>query len=389
MRRNIVAIMGINLCLSLLSIFINTFLVAKVFEVTGYAVLPVALYFLLQIVALFALYYICSYTAKMFNAIWTVRVSTVVLCVFLILVVLLENKVATSYLLFGALWGVVQGIYWAGMNYLLSAVLDERRGHTYWSVSYIFSSIIGIVFPLTFGFAIDFGSWALTSFLVLCVSVLMLVLTWFVHTEQPHGSIKMLSFFNELRAKNVQKRAILLWFVIVLWGGNFFSGVLMTILIVLSYGSNVSLGMFGSAFAVVGIAIITIYKTSRGKFKAGILWFSAIIPILVSCVLYFTISPTSVILYNLALVFMTSVLPVESSNAKSCAPQYLGVLEYKIESHLFYESALFVGRLLGAGLFVLVGVLGHKNLLVGCVTMFLIIYALHGITLWFWKRRFV
>jgi hypothetical protein len=366
-------------------------LIAKVFDVTDYNVTAVAMFVLFQAVCLFFVYALSSIISKMVRAIWTTRASAVCCCIFLFLTIYYEDKIANYYMLFGAFWGICQGIYWGGVNFLTTSVFKADKTHGYFTVLTIAQMLASIIFPFTFGFAIDVGSWFITGLVVLVIGIIMLCLTWIVSPEkQVFGMLSLRKYFSALKQNKMIKPAISLWVICALWGPSFLFSPIMAILIVLAYGTNLSLGIMGSVFSVVGIIGVTIYKWSNRKSKAFLFFFSAFSPIAVSIALFFTIGAASVIAFNFALVLCQQIIQnVEASNTKTNSPRIFGAPEYTLENHLFFESGLIVGRVLSCLLLIFIGFFGASvTLLCAVLTVLLSLFALHAILLFSWNKKY-
>lgn len=388
-KRNFIGMIGINACFRLLGIFVSVFLVAQVFFVTGYDLMAVALFLLVEVVTLFVFYFLSSWICKKIRAIWVVRVATFLLCVFLFLTIIWEDGLYSHYMLFGLMWGMVVGLYWGAMNFLIAKVFDKEKIMRYFVFKFVMNAVVGIVFPFTFGFAIDVGSWFVTGTFVLIVATIQLMFTFLVKTGmQESRKLQLRKYFCALKERSHFRPALNLWFVIFMAGFPYTLPALMTILIIFAYGSNIGIGVMGSIFAAVGVCALLIYRRSSDKAKTPVFFVASTLPLLASIALFFYVGPLSVILFNLFLVFPQNIVNVEEQNTRINATRYWGGEEYIIESHLFYEFALMIGRVLSCGLLLLIAWLGSTQaLLATAISLILIAYFVHAMMLFIWKRR--
>ena len=389
-KRNFIGMLGVNACLGLLGLFVNVFLIAQVFFVTGYCLMSVSLFLLLEVIAIFVFYALSSFVCKKVRAIWMTRISTVLVCIFLFLVVVWDDGLYSHFMLFGFIWGSIVGLYWGAMNFLIAKVFNREGVARFFVGNFAVAAVVGIVFPFTFGFAIDYGSWILTSGAVLAVGVLMFVFTLIIKTEmQDDRHLRMREYFRSLKRAEHLRPAIYLWFVVFLAGFPHMTIALMTILIIIVYGTNTGIGIMGSVFAVVGIVVLLLYKVARPRVKNTMFWIASIFPLVVSIPLFFFVEPWSIIIFNLALVLIRNVVMVEEAGARINAVRFWGGEEFLIESHLFYEFAFFVGRMFACGLLILIAFIGVTQVsLAIAISVIIGCWTLHGLLLWFWKRKY-
>ena len=388
-KRNFIGMLGVNKCFNILVLFVSVFLVARVFFVTGFDITAVALFILLEVVGIFVFYFIASAICAKVKPIWMVRVATVFLCLFILLTVLWADGLYSHFMLFGALWGVVQGLYWGGMNFLITQIFKQNKTLTYFTVNAILGAVIGILFPFTFGFAIDYASWVVAAIAVLAVGIVQVVFSFLVKTERVENQkFQMVAYFRALKDKGHLRPAFTYWAVMVLNGFTYTRAALTSILIIMAFGTNTSIGVFGSVFAVVGIAFLFAYKVSKRNLKEPMFWLAAVLPILVSVGLFFLVSPLTVIIFNAGIAFW-GVVDVETGSERMKAVQHYNGEGYFLEGHVFYEWALVVGRSLSCLLLVVVWLLGSPPILFAAAISFTVLtFLARAIVIFIWKRKY-
>ena len=86
--RNFWGILAVKACHSVLALFVNTFLVARIFVLSDGNYASVGLFILIEISARFIFHCISLYACKKIPVVWVTRISTVVMCGFLLLIIL-------------------------------------------------------------------------------------------------------------------------------------------------------------------------------------------------------------------------------------------------------------------------------------------------------------
>jgi len=368
---------------------VRVFLIAQVFFVTNYNISAVGLFLLVEVIAIFVFYTISSCICKKVRAIWMTRIATVLACGFLVLTIVWSQGLENYYMLFGAMWGAVLGLYWGAQNFLITKVFGKERIMSYFSMAFILIAIVGIVFPFTFGLAIEWGSWMITSGFVLAVGVIQLVFSFIIKTgEAEQGQIRMRAYFHALREKNHLKPAVILFISGFFAGFPFILIALVTVVVVMAYGSNIGLGALGSIFGAVGIVALLAYRFSPSRIKISLFSVAGILPLLVSVPLFFYVGPWSVIVFNLATVAQR-IVAVEENSTRINATRYWGGEEFIIESHLFYEFAFMVGRVIACLLLLAVGWFGSTQILLAtAIALVMLTLAVHAAILLWWRRKY-
>ena len=246
----------------------------------------------------------------------------------------------------------------------------------------------GILFPFTFGLAIDLGSWLITSGFVLFVSVVLLIFTFVIKFEmQDDRRMNIRGYFREMRQNNFLRPTILLYLTAVIHGFVFIMPMVMTMLIIMVYGTNIGLGILVSVFGFVSILTLLTYKKVK-PLRPTLFWVSAFVPLAASLVLFFYIGAWSIILFNAALVFR-NMAEVEYHDVRINLAKYWGGNAFLMESHLFVEGAMWIGRVLACGLLLLTAVFNYQIMLPIVVTFIATTHAIVATSVFFWRRRFI
>ncbi|MCL2570547.1 MAG: hypothetical protein FWE16_05085 [Firmicutes bacterium] len=386
-RRNFIGILGINTCLFIMYVFVQIFLTAQVFTLSGYSITAVALFILVDVTGIFVFYIISAIICKKIPAIWMIRFAVILTCLFIVLTVVWENGLGTHFILFGALWGIVRGLYWGAMNFLTANAFDKKRTHTYFTLFFILIATVNILFPFSFGFAIDFGSWMITSGFVLLVGVIQLVISFFVKLDtQDKGKLEITNFYHALKQNNFLRPAMWMFVVFVLVGFVYTLPMIMTILIVMVYGTNISLGVMGTIFAATGIVFLITYKRIQPTRKV-LFWISAFLPLIASVVLFFYVGVWSIIVFNACLV-LRSMSEVESADARLNLCKYWGGEKYSMEGLLLLETGFWVGRVIACGILLFFDMFNSTILFPVAISTILLAHAAHATITFVWKRKY-
>ena len=153
----------VNLCFSVISLFMNTFLLAQIFVITGESFLALGLFSIVNFSFIFIFHVVGSEFCKRFTPIFVIRLSSALACVILLSVFFLYEQLAYLYVALGLLWGCVTGLYYCAYQFLLSKNSKNEAMLRYISVYISMVSILKLGFPATFGAIIHYGGFLTTS----------------------------------------------------------------------------------------------------------------------------------------------------------------------------------------------------------------------------------
>lgn len=200
---------GLN---AVLSLFINTFFVARILNISNNGLTNIAIFYLTAYGVLMVGYFLCSFLLKKVNKLYVYR-SGIFLRLALIIFLNFLGEDLTKYLvLISALNGVVEAVYWSSYNSLRNEIVDKKRIKHYISSESIVEQLTRIVAPVLMGSAIDVFSFELVLALICIVSLAQVVFTFFVsNNKMSKNAFSVKKFFATLKRKNTTKSFWLLY----------------------------------------------------------------------------------------------------------------------------------------------------------------------------------
>ncbi|MCL2846536.1 MAG: hypothetical protein FWE38_02480 [Firmicutes bacterium] len=389
-RRNAIAMLTIGACFQVLFLFVAVFLAAQVFFLSDGNLVSVALFASLDMLFLFLMYVPSAMLAKRIPPIWIIRVASALFCAFILVVVLQPELLGSHYILFGAVWGAITGLFHGANNYIMSAGLKTERTQTFMAWKLALRGMIQIAFPFTFGLIIDQGSLFITSVIVLVICVGQFISTLFVNIPRTTSrKFQMRAYFRALRESSFMWPAMRLWFVIFVFGMTIPMGIGITIMILVTHGDNLSLGIFGSIFAATSIISVIIYKKSPSRVRSGFFFAAATLSILAGAVLFWEITTLTIVIFQAVLITLRTPVDMEEVTTRVSAAKYWGGTEFYMESLVFYETAISAGRTVACGLLIFVAAMGATpTMIAGLMFTITVCFAIYTIGLFRWRRRY-
>ena len=389
-KRNSIGMLGINVCFSILSMFVSLFLIARIFIITGNDFVAVGLFTLVEITALMFAYLLASVLCKRIKAINVTRLAAVVACGFLFLTVFWSDGLYNYYLIFAGIWGVALGLFWGGNNLLVAAVFKKEKTVNYMVWAHSLNTVTKILFPITFGLAIDYGSFLVTCIVVLIISIIQIIFAALIKTsEQPKSRLQMIKFFKRLKEKKFTRPAWSFCIITICNGLAHTTALCITIMIIFIHGTYTSLGFFSSIFGIASIVVLLLYNR-MGNHKGKLYIVATIAPVLASFLLFGGVIAVTVFIFQMVNSSFRRVLAVEEESTRLSMAKYWGGEEFTTESHMFYEFMLWVGRAISCSIIILLGIFMATEIFFVMAVIFMVVAcALHGLLLLFWKKKYI
>lgn len=358
---------GIN---NIVSIFVSTFLVSYIYSISNNYIKDIGLFYAFVYLSMIVFYTLISKLIDKTDRVSFYRVGIVVESIFIVCVIFLGRELARFVVLAGALYGFAEACYWASYNLMKNELVSKHTIEKYSLFQFIDKKAITIIIPLILGKIIDGESFKISAVIVLILVAIQLVLTIFIKSKRPENShFSFKEFIGD--AKKLDKKQLevlkLSYFSGVLYGMTRLVSPLNTIMIMIFFGSNFSLGVFTSIFAVAEMLLLMFYKKFTKFGERNIFYIlSATLPMVVVSIMIFKMSKATLILYTL--FYMLSIVLFEFSfdvmrnQMMKKFNMYDSIAEYQCS----VEASLQVGRIITFLLVALVGALtagvGSANL---------------------------
>lgn len=255
---------GLN---KVIDLFISTFLVAYLLNITGGNTLQISLYYLFVYSGMIVFYSLASYFLHNINKLHVYRFSLLLKCLFLILIAILKENITNYIILVAILYSIESGLYWSSYNAMMTEAISSKSVHKFYGVYNIVGYIVSIVAPITLGVVIDAGSFIKTAIYAFIVCLLMVIVTFVLkNRKEENGKLNLKEFIENTKK---YKRDFFSCYLMCFFNGlRNSTATIITILIVLTFNSNVSLGSLSSIMSIVGIIITFLFmKFYKSKYS--------------------------------------------------------------------------------------------------------------------------
>lgn len=380
---NYKVLFGLRILKSILTTFVDSFLVLYFLELSDSNILPLGIYKLVAVSVVFFTIFGVRNLAKSKHRVNLLRIGIILDFVYFLTILLLREKVVDYIYLVGALYGLEEGFYFSVYNMFESnGISNEERAKfqgTYTSVK----SILDMVFPILMGSYIFLEGFLKAVIVVLAIVAIRIVLSFqFKDNNLPAGEKTNFKEYTKIVNKNKNIRQ---FYKKTIYDGLTYSegafASIVTIYIIKIFSNSVNLGIFTSVFSVVtallGILFAKVMKPqnySRNIKITTTFTVLALFAMITNCNMF------TVILFNFLQTISRNLTElINGNNEFNLSNIEVLKKEYKVEYFVGAELSLFIGRTISQTLFILMAFMENTTIMMVIFSMFLILYELNSV----------
>lgn len=375
-----------DLMYSTTGIFVNTFLVAYFLEITNESIVQVSIFYmiiysLLCLVSLLLGNFVKNNPQHMTKLL---SFGTFLRALFILLIVVLKEKIATYFPLIAILYAIAEAFYWTAHEILLINVTTNANRKDYNSLETIFSRIIEIIVPIILGASIELSSFSKIAIYVFVISLIQIIASLKITNDVKfkNEKIEKYSISNFIKNLDKESKTKIKTFVksMVAFGVvESSTGTLVVIITIMTFKTSLNLGVLTSIFYLCSMLSLYLYKKYYTPKNSKFVLYSCASLILISVIgLIFDINKTTLIIYNFLYTVTIVILNVIYNTKKGNLVKECNIEKWKIEYLTFVEIYIAIGRVLGYLIMLIAGIFNNliifKVLLV-VVAIFAPIYA--------------
>lgn len=342
---------------SIIDLFLNTFLVAYLLNITNENICSVAIYYGIDYAVTGICMYIIGYFLKKYNMANIYRIGILGKCIFVILIVFLRDRIQNFLIPISIILGIAETIYWSACDNMVGLVTNEKNIKKYTTNKKIIRTFTKIIMPIILGTSIELLTFYKVSTYVMILTFIQLLLSFFIKIQKQNYKkfdlkmfIKNTNIKNNKRLKIVYKSSILYGILLNL------IPTLVTIIIIMTYKTNFKLGFLNTIFAICSMITLFIFKKiNNAKFQKNILFLGSIISLISVISLILNLGKKEVVIYNLVsssfIIILEVLFNIERFNNKENGISN----EFYIENQIFINIIMQIGRIVGYGLLFIIG----------------------------------
>ena len=364
--------------------FVDIFLVLYFLDISDKNILPLGIYKLVAIIAIYSVIFLTRNFAKSKHRANLMRIGIVLDFIYFLTIIILKDRVVDYIYLVGLLYGLEEGFYYSVYNILESdGVKNEERAKftgTYTATQ----SILSIVFPLIFG-SIIYATGFLKSLIVVFIIVIIRMVLSFVYkdTNIPKGNKANMKKFFELTKKDKRFKQM---YIVELLNGIVYSeaafSYIVTIYIIKVFSNSFSLGVFTSIFSIITFVVGIVYaKFIKRKYYGRAIKISMIFTILSLILMIVYCNAITIVLFNLFQTISKKLTELINSNSVANLSNDSRIQkEYKTEYWLVNETSLVIGRIISSSIFILIAYI-DPTIMIILFALFILLFTINSIKL--------
>lgn len=351
-----------------LELFTTTFLTSHIISVDpndifGAGLINIGLFFIAEFITYIIIYLCISFWVGKSNRISFLRAGIVVYAIFLVVMVFYGKSIAEWVMIAGFLSGLSDAFYYSSYHVMRNELNSRSNIKAYNILSTIVSSVIKVVVPTILGIVIDASSYSNIAIYICILVVIQFVVSMFVKSNRPKDSVfEPLEYLKCLKANKEARRKInYAYYNALLAGVKNCYKIIVVILTIYTFKTNLSLGLLSSAFSLGAMLLLMLYKKfdkSPKMNKAVVYTLLGIVPFIACLVLVFYLNPVTLIIYNLCLTVAIQFSDYLGTCERDAIIKHLDMYRFIAEHQFFFELCQCVSRVITYILFVVAGIIG-------------------------------
>ena len=275
---------------SIITNFVDVFLVLYFLDVSDSNILPLGIYKLVAVITIYLVIFLNRNFLRSKNRTNLLRIG-----------IIFDLKVVSYIYLIGLLYGLEEGFYYSVYNTIESDGVPNYRRAKFTGTYVAVKSVLSIIFPLIFGSLIYKTGFIKAFLIVLFIVIIRLILSFIFKDENiPKNKKTNMKKFLELTIND--KKFKEMYLVEFLTGLTYSEGAfsyIVTIYIIKVFSDSFSLGVFTSIFSLITCLIGTMFaKVIRKEYYASVIKFSMILTIISLFLMIFRCNAVTIILFN-------------------------------------------------------------------------------------------
>lgn len=368
MEKNTKLLLIIHTIRKIIDIFLGPFLTAYLFKVAVENIKIISLYNIFSYIAIAIISLIIGRILKNKYEMLIFRIGVISKFIQLAILIILGDNVVNYIWVLSIIAGFSTETWSFPLNLFSSKLVSNDEKKTFIVYKTILSNLVKILIPFLLGSIISVKSFEATAIIILILSFIQILLSFklkFKRTSRNENKkLNLIKEVNHIKNNIKLQRFYMMKFL----KGMAYEGALdtaVTLLIIMSFNSDFSLGIITSIISLLAMFSSYIYKRikSREKMKKLII-ISSIIMLISSIVLVFKTNIYTIVVYNLIFAFFLQFIMIaeEVQTLKYTNSDVINDSN-RVETYVLLEMFLNAGRVISYILLFIVGIYDKLYLL--------------------------
>ena len=367
---------------SLISVFVETFLVAYFLKITNESIRIISIYYII-------IYFLRSFGNVLMgkiikkyslNAKKIMCVGIIMRAMFILFIAMMADKIAANFIWIAILYAIAESFYWCAHE-LIYELTNNYNRKNYITNNRILIKVIKIVSPIILGASIELYSFSKIAIYVFVLTIIQIIISLLINTNIKDNEQNKYSYKSFLKCiKENKLKKIRRYSLSSIAYGIVESSIktLIVIITVMTFKTSFSLGALTTIFNIFSMLSLMLYNkfynAKKAKFVLGL---CATIVVLSVFGLLININKTNLIIYNFCYTITFAIFDAVYNTRKGDLVKECGLEKYREEYIGYTLIYLCMGRIIGYILMLIVSFTNdiiYFKILLAVVTLFAPIY---------------
>ena len=348
--KNAKAMIGCQLLNAIIDIFLNTFFIAHMLNITNDNLGVVSKFYILLYVVVAISMFLMGKILKKVNNSKMFRIGIIIKFLVVVGLVFLKDNLKDYLILIAPALGLADAVYWAPCDNIIKYIVTDDNRMKYYTFYSIFKNTLSVVVPIILGTFIDVMSFDRVTIYILLLTIVQIIISFWINVDsKQNDSFKLLPYIKEIK-NNPNKDRLLSFYKIALMFGILFNLIptLITILVVKVFNTNFKLGLFQTLFAFTAmIAVLILKKKYNNNRVNDILLIGGMLSLLSVFILFYNIGANEIIFYHFINTTFLATIDTLFANERH-NDEKNGVEEkFNTENQMLINIFIQIGRIAG------------------------------------------
>ena len=363
------ALLSVHMLRIVLELFTSTFLVSFILaqnpdSIIGKGLINIGIFYVSWNAIYGILNFIASYLVDKSNRATLLRCGILFNLVLMVALVFWGEKISHWLVLAGALCGMSDAFYYSSYIIMRNELSFKGSFKRYNVFTTVGVNLVKVIVPIIMGYIIDITTFSTIASYVVIVALAQFAITFFIKSTKPKDSkFELKKFFGYLKEDKFAWNKIKYAYLNCLIAGiKSTYNVIVVILTIYIFKTNLSLGIYTSIFSLVTIVCLLAYKKAdpNPKFNKFIIYlivgaspFLAVIAVLIHT------NAVTLVILNFTLTLVSYFSDYFGDMERDAIIKNLNQYEFIAEHQFVAETTKIVSRIISFGFFTIIGSLSN------------------------------
>lgn len=365
------SLLTVHMMRMVLELFTSTFLTSHIISLSpnnifGSGLFNVAILYISQYVAYMIVYVINSYFVDKSDRLLFLRIGIFVNALFLIAIVFFGEVISHWIVFAGAICGISNAFYYSSFNVMKNELVNRIYMKKFSIYSTVLTNAISVVVPTILGLLIDVSTYSNIAIYIIAIIIVQAIMTFFIKGKKPKNSkFELKEYFKYLKANPEEKNKIKYTYINgMLAGIKTTYKIVIIILTIFAFKTNLSLGAFSSVFSLITIGLLLLYRKfeHKNKFnKLAVYLTIGTLPFIAVVIFSFWQSQAMFVVLNCVLTIAIYFSDYFGDAERDAIIKNVGKPEYIAEHNVIIETVKYIVSICVYLMFIIVALFGNMT----------------------------